>query len=426
MANMKNHYDGYYDEDYSENYNKNYTKGRKGRKKNKLRLRLPRITFKTKNKSKNKSKKKRSPLAKFLIILGSLLGVFVLVSFAVVFGYAYIMGNRGMTAEQRASVIDAARELNIADYVFDPNLFAGMFQRIPTRTNFLIIGLDDELPRRADTVMVGSFNSDTTELTLISIPRDTWVYPSPELVTAMHNAGRTRFPSNAMRINEISAWAGPVHSPVAMIHQVQEMLGITIQYYIQVTLDAMELIIDLVGGVYYYVPVRMRWWYPEDGHTIDLYPGFQLLSGKQAADLVQFRGYRRADLQRVEVQQDFMREALSQILTRDNVINNIVGFVEIAFNHVETNFPITSFLRYFGYVRNLNADSIRTYTLPLDMQRIGNVVHMDPVQTHYLIQDVFFGANDDLADASGNETDETGEIAQNSDNDEETVSLQGD
>lgn len=345
------------------------------------------------NKYDKNKKRKRGPLARFLIVLLSAMAVFSVLVMGAALAYSHIIGARGLTPEERQDQIAAARDLGLEHLINDQNIFESfihIFEQVPTRTNFLLLGLDFEVPVRADAIMVGSFNSENSELTLISIPRDTRVTLSDEMMASLADHGRTRVP-RTMRINELFAHAGVANGPFFMVSKIQDMLGINIQYYAVVETDGFEFIVDAIGGIYYEVPRRMLHWYPEDGYFIDLHPGYQLLNGRDALGLVQFRGYARADLQRVEVQQDFMRVAIQQLLGRGNIVSNIGAYIELAYSYVSTNIPFTGIIRYFNAFRGISGDNIRTYTLPLDMRRIGAFVYMDPVATADLVQDVFYG-----------------------------------
>ena len=342
-----------------------------------------------------KSKKTRSPLAKFLIVLSSILGVFVLLTTGVIVVFAFMLnGNQDLTAEQLAERQRLGVTLNVEYLVQNPLDFFEIFQSVPERTNFALLGLDKVVTngvvspvRRADAIMVGTFNSVTTELVLISIPRDTRITLSDEMLGDLADVGRTRVPRN-MIIGELFAHAGNVHGTLFTVAYLQEMLGIRIHYYMTVEVEAFDHIIDAVGGIYYNVPQRMLHWYPEDGYEIDLHPGYQLLNGRQARGLLQFRGYAAADLRRIQVQQDFAQVALIQLLGRDNIVNNFGAYISIMINHVRTNISITDIMRYFNAVRDIRPENIRTYTMPHEVR--GSGLHRDPIGIADLVQDVFF------------------------------------
>ncbi|MCL2355484.1 MAG: LCP family protein, partial [Oscillospiraceae bacterium] len=62
----------------------------------------------------------------------------------------------------------------------------------------------------------------------------------------------------------------------------EDILGIKIPYYVIVEMDAFIKLVDEIGGVWFYVPMDMKYDdYTQDLH-IDLKQGYQLLDGDQA------------------------------------------------------------------------------------------------------------------------------------------------
>jgi LCP family protein required for cell wall assembly len=277
--------------------------------------------------------------------------------------------------------------------------------------------------------MVGSFDSASAELSLISIPRDTYITLSDNTVSTLgslntsllprhsvrNNAPRINQGNYSMRINAIYHHFGEVYGVPYTIKQVEEMLGIRVDYYVVVKLDGFVKIVDAVGGIVFNVPQRMYWVHDPDefgiSFSIDLHPGVQKLNGKQALDMVRYRassdetiarGYARADLQRVELQQDFMREAIVQLMNTGTIISNFTAYVGAVADNVDTNFAVGDAMRYFSYAREMNADKITTYTLPIINPAPAGfpsgTVALDPIPTLELVQRIFYGIEEDGAD----------------------------
>ena len=72
---------------------------------------------------------------------------------------------------------------------------------------------------------------------------------------------------------------------------------------------------DTFGGVKFYVPMDMDYEDPAQDLYIHLEQGYQKLNGEKAVQLMRYRsGYAMADLERVNVQREFLQAALDQWL----------------------------------------------------------------------------------------------------------------
>ena len=108
------------------------------------------------------------------------------------------------------------------------------------RLTVLFIGLDTSEARRAagagvntDTLMLASVSPDRSEVTLISLPRDTVDIPLPDGETWQR------------KVNAIYAVEG-VHRLVAAM---EELFAVPIDGYAQIDMDDLVVLVDAVGGV---------------------------------------------------------------------------------------------------------------------------------------------------------------------------------
>jgi len=107
--------------------------------------------------------------------------------------------------------------------------------------NILLVGTDyraSEAGYRTDTLIIASINKDTGDVTLLSIPRDLYVY-IPTWGMARINA--------AYGDGEKSQYAGG--GPGLLKQTILYNLGIPIHYYALVNFDGFRQIVDTVGGV---------------------------------------------------------------------------------------------------------------------------------------------------------------------------------
>ncbi len=143
----------------------------------------------------------------------------------------------------------------------------------PTRVNVLLLGADSGMSdgTRTDTIILASIDKATGVVDAVAIPRDTRV----------RIPGRNGFD----RINAAHAYGGPSLA----VRTVENLLGVDIDYYVRIDYEGFETIINTLGGVVIDVERPMRYVDRAQGLDIDLKPGVQLLTGKQALDYVRYR-----------------------------------------------------------------------------------------------------------------------------------------
>ena len=311
----------------------------------------------------------KNNIKKFLIIVFSIVGVFV------------GLGSVGLYAHSKFSSNNANNSLT---YQQNPNTNInnknndegrdGFFARSflpPKKTNFLILG-NDYSDLLTDVIILGSFDRDTNNIDLISIPRDTYTTISPELRAFIEGNGRwvPRF----MKLNELHAYAGKNHGGEAIKRRVQEMFNIEIDYIISMELDGFVEIVDILGPIEFEIPRGGLFYHdPTQNLRISLPEGVQMLDGKMAEGLVRYRQYTMGDLDRIDTQQEFMKEFFRQALQKDNIINNIIPIVTTIFDHVDTDFNILNLPKYAPYIGRFSPENLRVQMLPGEPAYINSI-----------------------------------------------------
>jgi LCP family protein required for cell wall assembly len=208
---------------------------------------------------------------------------------------------------------------------------------------FLVIGTDKD-GYHTDTIMVVSLDTASHKVNIVSVPRDTQV-----------NVTR-----NPKKINDAYAVGGVTQ----LKEEIQSILGFSPHYYIMVDLEAFEELVDAIGGVKFSVPQDMNWDDPAQGLHIHLKKGLQLLDGDKALQLVRYRKYVNADIERVEVQQHFLMALADKLLTGSN-ISKIPQFADIVQQHVETDLSLRDMQWFARQVMQLDPEKdITVQTLP--------------------------------------------------------------
>lgn len=231
--------------------------------------------------------------------------------------------------------------------------------KMTEKSNILVMGLDKEA-KRADVIMVVGVDPERNRINILSIPRDTRVEVS-----------NGRFD----KINHTMGYKNPEET---IIRSIENLTGIPIDYYCEITFEGFRDFIDILGGVEFDVPVDMHYDDPAQNLSIHLDKGLQLLNGAQAEGVVRFRNtYARADLQRIEVQQDFLMALFEQKLNTKYILK-APAIVEEMYESVNTNISLKKAIQYAGLLGDLTSESLATFTLPGNPKMISGISYVVP------------------------------------------------
>ena len=237
--------------------------------------------------------------------------------------------------------------------------------------NALIVGTNQNL---TDTMMYVNYNVETGKVAMMSIPRDTYItneYCVGHKLNSLYRGKNTQ----------------------AFVEQIEELLGVDIDYYLIFDSKMLIDIVDKVGGVEVDVPVRMKYDDPTQNLHIDLKKGTQVLNGKQAEQFVRYRkgndgsGYARGDLQRTEVQQQFIKNFISTVLSAKN-LTKIPDLINVALDNTDTNITAREVLKYSTDAMKIDTSNISSCTAPGEAKYINNISYfvMDKEKTKELVK----------------------------------------
>ena len=231
----------------------------------------------------------------------------------------------------------------------DPGLLgAGRKEGVYT---FLLVGRDDGGGGNTDTIMVGCFDTNNGTLDVLSIFRDTQVDVPWEIkkINSEYNRNRSE----------------------GLIEKVKDLIGYQPDYYFVVELDAVEELVDAIGGVDYDVPYNMDY----EDFTQDLYIHFQKgrqhLDGEDAVRLLRWRKNNMGeslsvgDIGRVEVQQSFLKAMASQMVRLGNLpkLRQIASIVD---KNLTSNLKYGEMIWFGEKALGMATDGIRFHSLPGD------------------------------------------------------------
>lgn len=261
--------------------------------------------------------------------------------------------------------------------------------------NVAILGTDED-GVRADVDILASFNTTTKELHLISVPRDTCVTMTDEMIAFLEKNNAYVPQQHGIygqcKLTEVHNFAGKGNRCAFSVAMMEEILGVKMDYYVKVDLDAFKKIVDAVGGVDFYVPMNMYWDMRDNGGPlIDLREGMQHLNGDKAEQLVRFRdGYAQKDLKRIEVQRDFIQALIQKICSSETLLNNLDDLVKVVLDCTESNITVKEALKYVKYVKDFDPSKITSDTIPY-AQDPGSYFYMDEEGTKALIDQRIYG-----------------------------------
>lgn len=247
------------------------------------------------------------------------------------------------------------------------------------RVNVIAFGLNDML---ADTMMFISFDPEVPRFDAISIPRDTF-----------HEVEGFNHPAQK-KMNAVYGLR-EIGGPNGMKHFISEFLGVPIDYYVRVDLDAVAAIVDTLGGYNVYVPPGMT--YTDTAANPPLYinlkEGQQTLNGADTVKFLRFRQnnsgtIRQGDIQRIPKQQEFVDAMIQQAIGAKlpSVINTI-----IASRYIRTDMTLEEALGYSLKAATLKKDQTDFYLLEGEAKTVNGASYWfhDPERLEEILFEIY-------------------------------------
>lgn len=250
----------------------------------------------------------------------------------------------------------------------------------PRRQNILLLGVDSNGQgtdmwegTRSDTIIIVNIDPKTHSVKAISIPRDSKVYLAD-------NKG-------VQKINSAHAIGG-----VNLVKKtLKETFGIKIDKYIIVHDEAVEKVIDALGGLPIYVEKRMYYHDYSGNLHIDLQKGDTVLNGKQAVGYLRYRKDGLGDIGRTQRQQWFMK-SLFEKLHSPQTITKIPEVLNVLNTYVKTDMSFYELSQYAAMSRSIDKNKIEIATLPGAPNQKGYISYwiLDPVKTQEVINRMIY------------------------------------
>ena len=256
----------------------------------------------------------------------------------------------------------------------------------PRRQNILLLGLDSNGQdtdmwegTRSDTILVVNIDPKTHSIKAISIPRDSKVY----------------LPDNkgVQKINSAHALGG-----VNLVKKtLKETFGIRIDKYILIHDEAVEKIVDALGGIPIYVEKKMLYHDYAGKLHIDLEKGNTVLNGKQAVGYLRYRKDGLGDIGRTQRKQWFMKSLFDR-LHSPQVITKIPEVLNVANTYIKTDMSFYELSQYAAMARSVDRSKVEVATLPGAPNQRGYISYwiLDPVKTQEVINRMIYRDKPDL------------------------------
>lgn len=227
----------------------------------------------------------------------------------------------------------------------------------------LVLGRDTGGGGNTDTMLLASYDVTNQKATVMSIPRDTMVNVSWDV----------------KKINSVyNSYGRGDRGIQALYKEISQLVGFEPDYQVVVEWEAVGKLVDAIGGVDFDNPYPMDYHDPYQDLVIEQAPGLRHLTGDDAMQVIRWRGndndspygYHKnkngiGDSGRMELQQDFLKAVIKQMLTIQNV-GNINKIVKVFDECVETDL---SFQEIFWFAQKailggLDLENVEFLTMP--------------------------------------------------------------
>lgn len=220
---------------------------------------------------------------------------------------------------------------------------------------FLILGVDQRNNERgrSDTMIFGLFLPEKNELTLISIPRDSYIYLPVE------------------EIHDKASHAFAYGGASSAVKAVEYLFDQPVDYYMSINFKGVVQIIDRLGGIELNISKDLVNDDPLHEHFV-VKANQEVYSGVEALNFLRFREDAGGDISRASRNQEFIAAIIKKALSFDNLtkVNELLG---IAGENLQTNMSpaqITEFIANYIEKENKNL-SIHSITLHGEGTRMG-------------------------------------------------------
>lgn len=227
------------------------------------------------------------------------------------------------------------------------------------RVNILVIGVANGL---ADSIMLASFNPGNKDVQIYSIPRDTYY---------------ERKGSSGTANKKINASFGKGKAD-GVAKSVEGLTGVPIHYYVQIDYDAVESIVNAIGGIKVQIPQNMNYDDPAGNLNIHYEEGQVVEAGSDIVKVLRWRknnkggGYSEGDLGRIKMQQEVVKLGIQKVI-KGNLVFNFMKLQGPIQENVKTNMTPKQMMFYITKASSVKSENIIQQTLPGTTKNINKL-----------------------------------------------------
>lgn len=247
--------------------------------------------------------------------------------------------------------VNISKGLNAAEN-FDKNII-----------NILVFGIDKSEARdnsgnfgdiyRPDTVILVSLNIETKAVSMVSIPRDTYV-------PLYGNRGKTKINACMYYGSIYGKKDNDFDNGVDCLEQTVSALmgGVPIDYYVCIDMDVVVGVVNAIGGVEYDVPYNI---YVKG--NVRVQKGLQVLNGARFLVFARDRYGAGSDIERAEMQQKLLKALFNQVKSSNKLMSLPKIYNSLKAN-INTNMSFEQITSLAATAKDIDVSNIKTYTFP--------------------------------------------------------------
>lgn len=224
----------------------------------------------------------------------------------------------------------------------------------------LLMGVDSEkdgLKKNAyangDALILVTFNPYTFNVTMMSIPRDSY------LPISCRNNQKNKLTH--------AGWYGTE----CMIETIENVFDIDINYYVKVNFKGVVNLVDALGGVEVEVPKKLCTDNSNRMGKVCINKGLQTLNGEQALVLARNRyDLAQGDIDRGYNQQLLIKAMLKKLTTVRSV-DQLLELIDTVSNNLDTNLTTNEILSFYNIFKNI---------ISISNNQTGDVLQIDQIR----------------------------------------------
>ena len=264
-------------------------------------------------------------------------------------------GGQSTTPQDIANLINIDSPLQASDGP-PPEYWDGL-----SRVNVLLLGVDrrdwlnGQGPPLADTIILATYDPQSQNVGLLSIPRDLWV-DIPGL--GFHKINQT--------FQQGEATNYPGGGAALAMETVEQLLDVPIHFYVLVDFEAFVRLIDEIQGIKVVVPEEIVIDPLGDNNSKTLQPGIQTLPGDLALAYARSRDTIGSDFDRAERQQQVIMGVLDRVTSYQSLpllISKAPILYQELSDRISTNLNIQQIFNLAWDIQQIPEERIRRFII---------------------------------------------------------------